>query len=42
MNKLEENNKVYNARDYGLNPKNKDNSNELQALINLVHNKGGG
>lgn len=42
MNKLEENKKVYNAIDYGLNPKNKDNSEELQTLINLVHNNGGG
>ena len=36
MNKLEENKKVYNAIDYGLNQKNKDNSEELQSLINLV------
>ena len=42
MNKLEENKKIYNAIDYGLNPKNKDNSKELQTLINLVHNNGGG
>lgn len=42
MNNLEENEKVYNAIDYGLNPKNKDNSEELQSLINLVHNNGGG
>ena len=41
MNKLEENKKVYNAIDYGLNPKNKDNSKELQTLINLVHSNGG-
>lgn len=42
MNNLEENKKVYNAIDYGLNPKNRDNSEELQSLINLVHNNGGG
>lgn len=42
MEKLEENKKVYNAIDYGLNQKNKDNSEELQSLINLVHNNGGG
>ena len=30
MNNLEENKKVYNAIDYGLNTKNKDNSEELQ------------
>ena len=42
MNNLEENKKVYNAIDYGLNTKNKDNSEELQSLINLVHNNGGG
>ena len=41
MNKVEENKKVYNAIDYGLNPKNKDDSEELQTLINLVHNNGG-
>lgn len=41
MNKLEENKKVYNAIDCGLNQKSKDNSEELQTLIKLVHNNGG-
>ena len=32
MNKLEENKKIYNAIDYGLNPKNKDNSKSYKHL----------
>ena len=33
MNNLEENKKVYNAIDYGLNTKNKDNSEEIQKKV---------
>ncbi len=42
MNTINENKKIYNAVDYGLSTKSKDNSKILQSLIDLVYKNGGG